>query len=269
MSLPMGTRERYEPGTFSWVDLGTDDPDAAKAFYAGLFGWQTEDVPMGGGGPYTMCSLGDGVVCAIYGRERIQGPSAPQSGGVGPPAWMSYVTVADADATVADARAAGAASAQDAFDVFDAGRMAVVQDPTGAHFAVWQPGTSIGATLVNVPGALCLNQLNTADPDRAAAFYAEIFGWRIEQVGKEPAPYWGIWNGEALNGGMMALPPDAPASHWLLYFATEDIDATTAQAGALGGRVLLPPTAVPGGRIAVAMDPTGAAFGILAGRLDP
>ena len=255
----MGERERYEPGTFSWVDLGTDDPEAAKAFYVGLFGWQTRDVPMGAAGPYTMCLLGDGVVAAVYGREHSQGP----------PAWLSYVTVADADATVAAARAAGALSAQDPFDVFDAGRMAVLQDPTGAHFAVWQPGTSIGATLVNVPGALCLNQLNTSDPGRAAAFYIDVFGWRIEQVGTEPAPYWGIWNGPGLNGGMMALPPDAPASHWLHYFATDDTDASTVRTRELGGRVLVPPMAVPGGRIAVAMDPTGAAFGLLAGRLDP
>ena len=255
----MGTRERYEPGTFSWADLGTDDPEAAKAFYAGLFGWGTEDVPMGERGPYTMCTLGDGVVCAIYGRETAAGP----------PAWLSYVTVADADAAVAAARAAGALGAQDAFDVFDAGRMAVVQDPTGAHFAVWQPGTSIGATLVNVPGALCLNQLHTSDPAGAAAFYTEVFGWRIEQVGTDPAPYWGIWNGEGLNGGMMSLPPGSPGSHWLVYFATDDIDATAARTGDLGGQVVLPPTPVPGGRIAVATDPTGATFAFLEGNLDP
>lgn len=258
MSRPMGTRERYEPGTFSWADLGTDDPEAATAFYVGLFGWQTEDVPMGGSGPYTMCTLDGGVVCAIYGREA--GPA--------PPAWLSYVTVADADATVTAARAAGALGAQDPFDVFDAGRMAVVEDPTGAHFALWQPGTSIGATLVNVPGALCLNQLNTSDPDRAAGFYTEVFGWRIEQVGTEPAPYWGIWNGPGLNGGIMSLPPQAPASHWLVYFASDDIDATAARTGELGGRVLLAPMAVPGGRIAAAVDPTGATFAFLEGRLD-
>ena len=254
----MGTRERYEPGTFSWVDLGTDDPEAAKAFYVALFGWRTEDVPMGPGGPYTMCSLADGVVCAIYGRE----PS------VAPPAWLSYVTVADADATVSAARAAGALAAQDPFDVFDAGRMAVVEDPTGAHFALWQAGTSIGATLVNVPGALCLNQLNTSDPERAAAFYTEVFGWRIEQVGAEPAPYWGIWNGSGLNGGMMALTP-GPPSHWLVYFATDDIDATAARTADLGGQVLLRPMSVPGGRIAAATDPTGATFAFLEGNLDP
>jgi predicted enzyme related to lactoylglutathione lyase len=259
MSRPMGRREHYQPGTFSWTDLGTDDPEAAKAFYVALFGWRTQDVPRGAGGLYTLCSLGDGVVCAIYGREPAEGP----------PAWLSHVTVADIDATVAAARAAGALAAQDPFDVFDAGRLAVVQDPTGAHFALWQPGATIGATLVNVPGAMCLNQLNTSDPERAAAFYTEVFGWRIEKVGAEPAPYWGIWNGPGLNGGMMALPAGAPVSHWLVYFATEDIDATAARISELGGRVVLPPMPVPGGRIAVATDPTGAAFAFLTGNLDP
>jgi hypothetical protein len=256
----MGKRERYEPGTFCWADLGTDDPGAAKGFYVGLFGWGTEDLPMGAGGPYTMCSLDDGVVCAIYGREPGQGP----------PAWMHYVSVVGADAAVNASRRAGALAAQDPFDVFDAGRMAVVQDPTGAHFAVWQPGTSIGATLVNVPGAFCLNQLNTSDPAGAAAFYHEVFGWRIEQVGTDPVPYWGIWTGGGgLNGGMMSLPPGSPAPpHWLLYFATDDLDAKVARTGDLGGQVLVPPMPVPGGRIAVATDPTGATFGLLEGRLD-
>ncbi|HVL07504.1 MAG TPA: VOC family protein [Acidimicrobiales bacterium] len=256
----MGERERYEPGTFCWADLGTDDPGAARAFYVALFGWATEDVPMGAGGPYTMCRLGDGIVCAIYRRQEGQGP----------PAWLSYVSVADADAAVTAARAAGAPAQQDPVDVFDAGRMAVVQDPTGAHFAVWQPGSMIGATLVNVPGALCLNQLNTSDPAGAADFYTEVFGWRIEQVATDPMPYWGIWNGPGLNGGMMALPPGSPAPpHWLVYFASDDVDATSKRTGELGGQVVLPPTPVPGGRIAVATDPTGATFAFLDGRLDP
>ena len=148
--------------------------------------------------------------------------------------------------------------------------MSVVQDPTGAHFALWQPGTNIGATLVNVPGAFCLNQLNTSDPERAATFYTEVFGWRIEQVGTEATPYWGIWNGPGLNGGMMPLPPGAPAPpHWLLYFATADLDGSAARVGELGGKVVVPPMPVPGGRISVVMDPQGAIFGLLDGRLDP
>ena len=266
----MGERERYEPGTFCWADLGTDDPEAAKAFYVGLFGWATEDVPMSAGGPYTMCKLGDGVVCAIYGREGEQGPSGPLSGQQGPPAWLSYVSVADADAAATAAQAAGALAVEEPFDVFGAGRMTVVQDPAGAPFAVWEPRSMIGATLVNVPGALCLNQLNTSDPAGAAAFYTEVFGWRIEQVATDPMPYWGIWNGPGLNGGMMTLAPGSPAlPHWLVYFATDDVDGLAARTGELGGRVIAPPMDVPGGRIAVAMDPTGAAFAFLEGRLDP
>lgn len=256
----MGQRERYEPGTFCWTDLGTDDPEAAKAFYVGLFGWTTEDLPMGAAGPYTMCTLDGGVVCAIYGREPSDAP----------PAWLSYVSVAEADAAATAARSAGALAAQEPFDVFDAGRMAVVQDPTGAHFAIWEPRRTIGATLVNVPGAFCLNQLNTSDPVAAAAFYREVFGWRIDQVGAEPMPYWGIWNGDGLNGGMMSLPPGSPApAHWLVYFAAADVDRLATRVGELGGRVLAPPMDVPGGRIAVATDPAGATFGILQGRLDP
>lgn len=256
----MGERERYEPGTFCWADLGTDDPDAATAFYVGLFGWDVDDTPMGDAGVYRTFRLDGRAVCALYRRDSSEGP----------PAWLCYVSVADVDAAAAVARDAGALAVQDPFDVFDAGRMTVVEDPTGAHFALWQPGASIGATVVNVPGAFCLNQLNTSDPERAAAFYIDAFAWRIEQVGADPTPYWGIWNGPGLNGGMMRLPPESPAPpHWLLYFAVEGLDGAAAHVGELGGTVAVPPMAVPGGRIAVALDPQGAALGLLEGRLDP
>ena len=256
----MGERERYEPGTFCWADLGTDDPEAATAFYVGLFGWDTEDVPMGDAGVHRTFRLDGRTVCALHQREAVEGP----------PSWLCYVSVADADSSAVAARAAGALGVQDPFDVFDAGRMAVVQDPTGAHVALWEPRSNIGATLVNVPGAFCLNQLNTSDPEGAATFYTDVFGWRIEQVGTEPVPYWGIWNGPGLNGGIMPLPPGSPApSHWLLYFATDGVDGPVARVGELGGTVLVPPMAVPGGRIAVALDPQGATFGLLEGRLDP
>ena len=256
----MGERERYEPGTFCWADLGTDDPEVATAFYVGLFGWDIDDTPTDDAGVYRTFRLSGGTVGALH--QRAAGPA--------PPAWLCYVSVSDTDTSALAASAAGALGVQDPFDVSDAGRMAVVQDPTGAHFALWEPRSSIGATLVNVPGAFCLNQLNTSDPERAATFYTDVFGWRIEQVGTDPMPYWGIWNGPGLNGGMMTLPPGSPApSHWLLYFATDDVDGSAARVGELGGTVLAPPMAVPGGRIAVANDPQGATFGLLQGRLDP
>jgi len=186
----VGGRDEYEPGTFCWVDLGTVDADAAKAFYTGLFGWDTVDTPMGDAGVYTMFQIGGRDVCALHGRDPGQGP----------PSWLSYVSVTDVDAVIEQARAAGA-TVEGPIDVFDAGRMALIQDPTGAHVAAWQPLTNIGAKLVNVPGALCLNQLNTSDPDRASTFYTDVFGWSFEQVATGDQAYWGILNGSDLNAG--------------------------------------------------------------------
>ena len=256
----MGERESYTPGTFCWTDLGTDDPAAAKAFYTGLFGWEPEDMPMGDAGVYTVFSLGGRSVCALYGRQV----------GEGPPVWLSYVSVGDSDTVAASALAAGAQVIQESIDVSAAGRMAVLQDPTGAVFALWQPRVNIGATVVNGPGVLSLNQLNTIDPERAGEFYRQVFGWRIESVGTADQPYWGIYNGDGLNGGMMPLPPGTGApSHWLVYFGSDDVEVDSDRIAELGGRVLVPAMPVPGGRIMVAVDPQGAAFALVEGRFDP
>lgn len=114
---------------------------------------------------------------------------------------------------------------------------------------------------------MCLNQLNTADPDRAARFYTDVFGWRIQPVGTDEQPYWGIQNGSALNGGMMPLP--GGRSHWLVYFTTVDVDASAERLAELGGQVVVPPMAIPSGRICVAVDPHGAPFALFEGPTDP
>jgi predicted enzyme related to lactoylglutathione lyase len=252
----VGLRDRYDTGTFCWADLAAADPGAARAFYVGLFGWEAEDTPLGDTGVYTTFSLDGHDVCALY-------------AGDGPPAWLSYVSVQDAAAVTARARDAGATVVRDASDASVAARMAVLEDPTGAVFGLWAPRPYIGAQLVNVPGAMCLNQLNTSGPERAARFYTDVFGWRIESVGSPEQPYWGIFNGPNLNGGMMPLPPGSGgAPHWLVYFATADADVSAARIGELGGRVLVPPMAVPGGRITVALDPQGAVFALVEGRFD-
>ena len=158
----------------------------------------------------------------------------------------------------------------EAFDVMDVGRMAVVQDPTGAFFAVWEPHASIGAERVNEPGALTLTQLNTSNPERAQEFYADVFGWRFEPVEGSDVPYWGIYNGERLNGGMMPLPPLAPApSHWLVYFTVEELEGAASRIGESGGDVVLAPMPIPSGRILVARDPQGAYFALFEGEVDP
>jgi predicted enzyme related to lactoylglutathione lyase len=259
----VGERTQHPPGTFSWTDLGTTDADGAKAFYSALCGWELTDEPVadGSGTVYTMARIDGKAVCALYRR----GPEQQ-----GPPAWLSYITVEDADATTTRAIELGASVLMDPFDVLTVGRMALLADPTGAVFAVWQPRDSIGAELVNDPGAMCLNQLNTDDPSRAQDFYSGLFGWRVEESGTPEQEYWGLYNGERLNGGMMPLPTDTGApSHWLVYFTSIDLDGDADRITELGGTMVVPPTPVPGGRIAVAQDPQGAAFALLEGRVDP
>jgi uncharacterized protein len=254
----MGERTSHTPGTFSWTDLATTDTDSAKRFYTGLFGWDTDDQPIPGDGVYTMLLRDGKQVAALFeGQEGM------------PTAWSSYVTVESADAAAAKASDLGGVPMGEPFDVMDAGRMAVIQDPTGAVVSVWEPHGSIGAQLVNVPGAITLNQLNTPDPEGATRFYEAMFGWRTEQVASGDPSYWGIYNGERLNGGMMQLQPDAGAPpHWLVYFGSEDVDADAGRIGDTGGQVIAPPLDVPGGRIVVAQDPQGAVFGVFAGRFD-
>jgi predicted enzyme related to lactoylglutathione lyase len=255
----MGERTSHTPGTFSWVDLGTTDADGAKSFYGTLLGWQFDDMPVPDAPPYSMATIGGRTVAALYPKQDEHAP----------PAWLSYVTVADADAIAARAAELGGTVISEPFNVLEAGRMAVLQDPTGAVFAVWQPKQSIGAQLVNDPGALTMNQLNTNDPAAAEAFYSGLFGWTFQQIASGEQEYWGINNGERLNGGMMPVPAgwEIP-SHWIAYFTTADIDASVVKIRELGGGVTTGPLPIPSGQIAVATDPQGASFALFEGAVD-
>lgn len=253
----MGERERHEHGSFSWTDLATPDAQASKEFYGGLFPWEYTDNPIPDDGVYVMATIGGRAAAAMFETSERH------------PAWASYVTVDDVDAETAKAGELGATVFAEPFDVMDVGRMSTIQDPTGAVFCLWQARTSIGAEIVNGPGALSLNQLNTSDPEAAERFYGELFGWRFESVGDADNPYFGIYRGERVNGGMMPLPPGAPMpSHWLAYFGIDDLDAAAGQIGSAGGTLMVEPLEVPGGRILVAQDPQGAFFALFAGRFD-
>jgi predicted enzyme related to lactoylglutathione lyase len=254
----MGERTSHTPGTFSWTDLATTDPAAAKDFYTSLLGWDAEDLPIPEGGVYTMLLRNGRRAAALNQGQEGQ-----------PPAWNSYVTVAGADAAAAAAEENGGTLAAEPFDVMEAGRMAVIQDPTGAFFSVWEPRENIGAEVVNEPGALTLNQLTTSDPERAQEFYAGVFGWRFESMEGGDDPYWGIYHGDRVNGGMMPLPPDqGMPSHWLVYFGSESVDDDAGRVTDLGGTIVLSPMEVPGGKILVAQDPQGATFALFSGRFD-
>jgi predicted enzyme related to lactoylglutathione lyase len=255
----MGERTSYAPGTFSWVDLNTDDIEASKTFYASLLGWQYNDIPIGEGQHYSMAQIDGRDVAAI----------TPMPPGMEFTHWNCYVTVADADAAAARAKELGATILNEPFDVFTAGRMAVLQDPQGAILMVWQPRDSIGAGLVNAPGALSWNDLVTPDVEASAAFYRSLFGWTIEETPGSDGRYWTITNEGRLNGGLLPLIPGGHPA-WNLYFAVEDCDAAVARAGELGGGTIMGPMQLPNGSsFAILRDPQNAVFSVLSGPLDP
>jgi len=251
----------HAPGTFSWVDLATTDAGRAKTFYSKLFGWDMEDMPTGEeGGFYTMCRVKGKEVAGLYEMN------APQKEQGLPPHWVSYVSVADAKATADKAKSLGGQVIADAFPVMDAGHMAVIQDPTGAMLALWQPGAHIGARLANEPGALSWNELATTDTDKAGEFYTKLFGWRTQTQDMETMTYTTFLNGERMNGGMMQMTEewgDIPP-HWMVYFAVEDCDSSAEKVKELGGQVMVGPMDIPPvGRFAMVQDPQGGAFTII------
>lgn len=250
----------HAPGTFCWIELGTTDVDAARAFYTGLFGWTAEDVPASEG-TYTLFKLGDHDVGGLYPMSAAQHEQDL------PPHWLNYVAVEDADATVERARAAGGTVLVEPSSTPGIGRMAVVQDPLGAPFAVWQAGGHPGAGVLGVTGAVCWTELAARDADAAAAFYADVIGWEAEAKEVAAGPYTFFKrDDEHQVGGMMQMTEewgDTP-SHWMLYIAVDDCDAAAARAEELGGTVCVPPTGIPEiGRFAVIDDPQGASFSII------
>jgi uncharacterized protein len=258
----MGERTGYEPGTFCWVDLTTTDQEGAKAFYTELFGWEAEDMPAGEGFTYSMQRLRGKDVAAISSQ-----PEQQRDAGV-PPAWNNYVWVESADAAAERAAALGATVHVPPFDVLEAGRMAVIQDPQGAFFMVWEPKQHRGAGLVNEPGALCWNELASPDMEAAAPFYRDLFGWTIAPFEGSERPYLVITNGERGNGGIRPAQDGEPPN-WSAYFATDDVDASLGKVTELGGAKLMDPIDIEIARIAPVHDPQGAVFALYAGQLQP
>ena len=253
----MANIDKHPAGSFCWIELHTSDQNAAKSFYGALFGWEAHDNPMGPNDFYTMFKLQGrhaAAGCTLRPDERSQGV---------PPHWMLYIAVANTDATAAKAQQLGGKVLAPPFDVMDAGRMAVVQDPTGATFCVWQPKNDPGIGIAQVAGTLCWADLSTSDVKRTSAFYSGLFGWQLTTDPKDPSGYLHIKNGEHFIGGIppalhYKLPP-----HWLGYFQVEDVDATASNAKQMGANLYLPPKTMEGvGRFSVIADPQGAVFAI-------
>jgi predicted enzyme related to lactoylglutathione lyase len=272
----MRERDGYIPGVPCWVDTSQPDPEAAVAFYGGLFGWELADgMPPEAPGNYFIARLGSGSVAAVASQAEDAPPAAT---------WNTYIWVDSADEAAAKVLEAGGRVPTEPFDVPEAGRMAVCSDPEGAAFCLWQARAHRGAQIVNEPGSLNFNSLNTRDADRAKSFYGSVFGWETLDLAGA-----GMWRlpgyGEFLEQSDPGLrermtetgapegfadvvaalnpiaddQPDTPA-HWSVTFAVDDADATAARAIELGGSVLVAPFDAPWVRMTVIADPQGATF---------
>jgi uncharacterized protein len=251
----------YVHGAPNWVDLATPDTETAAAFYGAVFGWEFRSAGPDAGG-YGMLTLGGSIVAAV-------GPLM-EEGAL--PFWTIYFHTQNVNATADAVKQAGGVVRADPFDVFTAGRMAQFADPTGATFAVWQPGERKGLDAVNDPGTLCWTELHTADPAAAGSFYQAVFGWVTQDVPMGTFNYALIrpsGGGEdSSQGGIVPIDPEMAAAgmttHWRPYFEVADCDAVTATTSERGGTVAMPPEDVPGvGRMAWLTDPAGAAFAVI------
>jgi uncharacterized protein len=277
----MSQRSEYPAGVPCWVDTEQRDPEAAAAFYSGLFGWTTADrTPAGSPQPYFVGQIDGGDVAGIT-SLMAEAPNAP--------AWNTYVAVASADEAAERARDAGGSVVMDPFDVGEAGRMAVLADREGAVICVWQAGASIGSERVNEHGSVNFNSLHTKDRESAVAFYGALFGWdagpmdpsgegawmfRLPGYGdhlERDNPGWqagmaelgapdGFSDTVALLVPIGEDPEPGQVPHWGVTFAVDDADTAAETAASLGATVVVPPFDAPWVRMSIVRDPQGAVF---------
>jgi predicted enzyme related to lactoylglutathione lyase len=273
----MAEPDRYIPGVPCWADTSQPDPEAAVDFYSGLFGWECENVmPPDAPGKYFIGRIRGEDAGAVTGLAE----GAPEAA-----TWNTYIQVESADETALKAAKAGATIINEPFDVMEDGRMAVLADPEGAVFCIWEPKAFKGAAIVNEHGSVNFNDLHTRDPESAKRFYGEVFGWETLDVGasftawalpaygdrleelnpghRELMKEGGAPEGfESVVASMLQIPddqPDTPA-YWGITFGIDDADAAAKKAVELGGEVLLPPMEAPWVRMTVLRDPQGATF---------
>jgi predicted enzyme related to lactoylglutathione lyase len=250
--------QKHDPGTFCWLELGTTDRAAAVKFYNELFGWKNQDVPMDQG-VYTIFQLKEHDTGAAYELDEEM-----RKRGI-PPHWMLYAAVKDADAAAARVAPLGGKVLMGPFDVQTHGRMAIVQDPQGATFALWQAKEHPGIKIKDEAGTLCWPELNTTDTAAATKFYSGLFGWGQEtDKPGDPKAYteWKI--GDRSVGGMMQIQKEwGPVPpHWMPYIQVDDCQATVAKAEKIGAKAIVPTMEIEVGRFATIRDPQGAHFSV-------
>ncbi|MGQ4476741.1 VOC family protein [Streptomyces sp. SAS_276] len=252
---------RFVNGAPNWLDVGSPDIDSAISFYGGLFGWQFQSAGPEAGG---------------YGFFQLDGRTV--AGGMPLPAehtssaWTVYFQSPDAEATAKTVEQAHGAVLFQPMDVMGQGHMAILRDPAGAAFGIWQPGQLKGVDVAGDPGSLTWVELYTPDVAAAAAFYNTSLGLETSAAPMAGVDYTCVnpsgAGEDAMFGGIVPLDfdPDGATSGacWLAYFEVTDVDATVAKAQESGGAVTVPATDLEGvGRIAQLTDPHGARFAVI------
>lgn len=245
-------------GAPCWIDLLSSDVARSREFYGGLFGWTSEEAGPEYGGYVNFLLDGRGVGGCMANSPAMGSPDV----------WSVYLETADAAATADAAVAAGGKVIVPPMPVTDLGVMVVLADAGGAAVGAWQPGSHTGFGVVREPGSPAWFELHTREYDASVAFYRDVFGWDTHVVGATPEfRYTTLGAGDDQRAGIMDaagfLPEGVPAN-WSVYFAVEDTDAALARAEELGGRVVQPAETTPYGRLAQAVDPTGALFKLIA-----
>ncbi len=260
-SQPKAPALSHAPGTFCWWEIITSDLERSRSFYSELFGWSYTENPIGEGRVYVSFQQEGHDVAATYELT----PEMKAQGGR--PHWFSYIATEDARATTEKVREHGGTVMMEPFDVFDLGSMAILQDPTGAVFAIWQAKAHPGAGLVGEVNTVCWNELATRDAATATAFYRDVFGYEIGTMETPSGPYTLLQQGEAMRGGILQMTdewPEGIPTHWMPYVNVADCDDTARRAKTLGATLLVPPTDIPPvGRFSVIKDPGGAVFSII------
>jgi len=238
------------PGKFVWHNLVTSDGEAARAFYGALFGWEFEVVA---DGRYSIISyqgrnLG-GIIDASKDGKPLQAAH-----------WLSAVSVEDVDRTVIAIEEAGGKQLEAPIDVPGVGRVVTVRDADGAAFHLLASSHGDPPDADPDVHTWLWHELIANEPERAVTFYERVFGYRVEQLRKNPtAPYRVLWSSGGPRAGVIENPFDTTKSAWIPYVRVDDPGALAARVTELGGFVVVEPQAdIRDGTLALVLDPSGA-----------
>ena len=241
-----------------WTDLATSNPEGARKFYSAVFGWRVEVNPDPKYGGYAIATAGGKDVAGIGPKQMDEAPTA----------WTVYIGVANAAESAKQAEAAGGKIIAPVMEVGDQGHMAIIQDPSGAYLGLWQATNMQGAQTTGA-NSMGWAELNSRGFDKAEPFYKKLFGWgekKSPMTEGQKGDYTEFQlHGNSIAGGMEMNPivPAQVPSYWMVYFNVDNVDKSFEKVIAEGGKEMLSPQNMPGGRFAIVSDPQGASFGLL------